>query len=320
LSKLTGWRQHRAAPTDWSPEEQHRARWGQTPPLRFVRYVVCLLESLSPGNVLSQRLHTAARNSTEPNDRLYARYRAAQIIDWYIASWLAVEIVLLLTARWVPSLLFGTLAAFRLIEICVIWTYAVLFEEAEFEMSASSASQSGAQEPTASGTTTQPPRYSVVSRSRSMVHAITMFTETILCFGLIYLALRSHIPTVCGADDALDLSLQAITGAPDVAQGWARFVVDIEPLVVLLFAATVLSRLVGGLRQMREDHGPPAGSAQSAPAQVSAGTHPARGATPASRASSHDPSRPKPSSPPPPPATPRDSDPAAGNEPGGTPG
>jgi hypothetical protein len=90
--------------------------------------------------------------------------------------------------------------------------------------------------------------YTVVSVSRSLIHAVVMIGEVTLCFAIFANALRGHIDGMHTPGDALDYSMRTLTtvGVWGRAHGMTRFVVDLEPFVGLLFVATVVARLIGG--------------------------------------------------------------------------
>lgn len=204
-------------------------------PLRLVERAIATAEHWSPGNWLSQaQRRRAIDESLSVQEQVEGRMAAARTIDRYILCWLAVEVTALLFSKWAGVRIVGAaLAAFRLFEICTIWTYAVTLEEAHFGR------RHGSRR-----------RYRVVAVSRSMIHAILMLAEVVLCFALLASAFRGTIDELSSTWDALDYSLRSLTtvGVFGAAHGVARFVVDLEPLVALLFAGTVLSRLIG-LRQ-----------------------------------------------------------------------
>jgi hypothetical protein len=115
-----------------------------------------------------------------------------------------------------------------------VCSYAVLFEQRDFE----------------ARTRTE---FNVVALARSLTHAVVMLGEVVLCCAILVNALR--VPIVClkTAGDALNYSMRILTtvGVAQHAHGVARFVVDLEPFLGLLFAATVLARLIAGLPEMR---------------------------------------------------------------------
>ena len=164
--------------------------------------------------------------------------RAAQVVDAWITFCLLLEVFFLVYDLPVLRLIGAALVAARVLEIGAVWSYAVLFERRDFER------RTGL-------------RYDVVAVSRSLIHAVVMIGEVTLCFAIFANALRGHIEVVHTAGDALDYSMRTITtvGVFGAARGVARYVMDLEPFVGLLFVATVVARLVGGGVQGMDDVG-----------------------------------------------------------------
>jgi hypothetical protein len=225
--KLSTWLRPEGAakpPPDWIQPEQ--------PGGFLVRVIAALVrgaESRSFGNRLSNAWRQAAQGEQEHRTAAYRRMRAAQIVDAWIAFCLLLEVLFLVYDLPVLRLLGALLAATRVLEIGAVWSYAVLFERRDFEQRTGS-------------------HYDVVAVSRSLIHAVVMIGEVTLCFAIFANALRGHIDAVHTAGDALDYSMRTITtvGVFGAAHGVARYVMDLEPFVGLLFVATVVARLVGG--------------------------------------------------------------------------
>jgi hypothetical protein len=210
-------------PSAWTPPKQ--------PGGFLVRVIAALVrgaESRSIGNQLSKAWRQAAQGQ-EDRTAAYRRMRAAQIVDAWITICLLLEVFILAYDVPVLRLIGAVLATIRILEIGAVWSYAVLFERRDFER----------------GTGL---RYDVVAVSRSLIHAVVMIGEVTLCFAIFANALRGHIESVHTAGAALDYSMRTITtvGVFGAAHGVARYVMDLEPFVGLLFVATVVARLVGG--------------------------------------------------------------------------
>ena len=204
----------------------------------LVRVIAALVrgaESRSFGNRLSKAWRQAAQGQ-EHRTAAYRRMRAAQIVDAWITFCLLLEVFFLIYDLPILRLIGAVLAAIRVLEIGAVWSYAVLFERRDFER------RTGL-------------HYDVVAVSRSLMHAVVMIGEVTLCFAIFANALRGHIDVVHTAGDALDYSMRTITtvGVFGAAHGIARYVMDLEPFVGLLFVATVVARLVGGGLQDMED-------------------------------------------------------------------
>jgi hypothetical protein len=217
-------------PPDWTPPEQAGGFL-----VRVIATLVRGAESRSFGNRLSNAWRQAAQGQ-EHRTAAYRRMRAAQIVDAWITFCLLLEVFFLVYDLPVLRLIGAVLAAIRVLEIAAVWSYAVLFERRDFER------RTGL-------------RYDVVAVSRSLIHAVVMIGEVTLCFAIFANALRAHIEMVHTAGDALDYSMRTITtvGVFGAAHGVARYIMDLEPFVGLLFVATVVARLVGGSVQGMDD-------------------------------------------------------------------
>jgi hypothetical protein len=196
-----------------------------------VRAIATLIrgaEKRSIGNRLSAPWRQAAQGQ-EHRTAAYCRMRAAQTIDAWISFCLLLEVFFLIYDLPDLRVVGAVLAAIRVLEIGAVWSYAVLFERRDFER------RTGL-------------HYDVVAVSRSLIHAVVMIGEVTLCFAIFGNAMRGHIEGMHTAGDALDYSMRTITtvGVSGAAHGVARYVMDLEPFVGLLFVATVVARLVGG--------------------------------------------------------------------------
>jgi hypothetical protein len=217
-------------PADWTaPAEARRGGLLVTTIGRAVRRA----ENLSPGNRLSGHWRRAAQDAHE-DVKAFRRLQAARIIDGWIALCVALELIGLLADWPAVRVIAAALAVVRLLEIIAVWSYAVLFEQRDFE------ARTGTE-------------FNVVALPRSLTHAVVMLGEVVLCFAILVNALRASIPGLGTAGDAVDYSMRTLTtvGVAEEAHGMARFLVDLEPFLGVLFAATVLARLMAGLPEMR---------------------------------------------------------------------
>jgi hypothetical protein len=186
-------------------------------------------EGLSPGNRLSRPWRDHARSLVDERGQTYARLRAARIVDGWIMLCITIELLGLVLDAPAIRAIATVFAVLRLAEIAAVWAYAVLYESTDYGSD-----------------------YNVVSLPRSLIHAVVMLGEVVLCFALIANFARGHIAGLDTGGDAVDYSMRtlATVGPSQTASGVVRYVVDIEPFVGLLFAATVVARLIGGVPQM----------------------------------------------------------------------
>jgi hypothetical protein len=208
---------------------------------------LALADWLSIGNHISARTRNRALDDRDETDNpavlleqlhddMFWRLRAASILDWYIATWVALEVfVYCWGLDRVPDVLLVGFATYRLIEIAQVFANAVLFERRRSE-------QSGVVV------------YMVMSIPRSIVHSVVLLAETILCFGALYFAASGpDLLGVTSGQDALDLAMRAMVGGGGgEAEGALRLLIDLQPLVGLLFAGLVLARLVNALPQFAD--------------------------------------------------------------------
>ena len=156
-------------PDGWEPPRQAGGFLVQA-----IAALVRRAEGYSFGNRLSRPWRYAARHAADPRVAQYRRVRAAQIIDAWIALCILIEVAFLVFDLPPLRVLGALLAALRILEIGAVWSYAVLFERDDFER-------------TTGGS------YTVVSVSRSLIHAVLMLGEVTLCFAIIANALRANI-------------------------------------------------------------------------------------------------------------------------------
>jgi hypothetical protein len=193
--------------------------------------LLAMLDRLSLGSLLSDGARQRAVQAESVPEAILWRFRAASIIDWYIVVWLLTEIAVYLWGlNHIPGWLLVAVATYRIVEITQVFANAVLFEQRRSQRA---------------GVVV----YMVLSVPRSIVHAIVLLAETILCFGALIFVGRDHVTSVANGQDAVDFSLRTITtgGATGEAHGAFRLLVDVEPVLGLLFAGAVLARLVNAI-------------------------------------------------------------------------
>jgi hypothetical protein len=206
-----------------------RAKFGDTGPMRALMWVLGQLERLSLGHQLTDgcRKRALAKDNRLKDEVLW-RFRAGVILDWYIVAWVLIELVLLTVGVLeLPSFLVVAIVTYRLAEVTHVFANGVLFDRRRSQ-------KRGVVD------------YNVLSIPRSVVQAVVLLFETVMCFAVFFYCVRDHFTQLDGRVGALDFSMRAMTtvGPEGSATGYYRLIADIEPFVGLLFVAIVLARFV----------------------------------------------------------------------------
>ena len=160
-------------------------------------------------------------------------YKAGNVIDTYMCVWLAIEVLLYVTAGSVAAWLVWILVGYRLIEIIQVYGNTLMFTELR-------AAHHGR-------------RYTVISVSRTLVQMVFLLVEAMLLYGLAFFLVRDHITGLKTAADALYLSIGTMTTGTIVpSKDWVRFLGVSELLLGFFAAVTILGRVVGLLPRIAD--------------------------------------------------------------------